>query len=106
MGRKYDFKAAKSFTLGLQELAWLAKYSAEKKMKASEVVNNLIRKAMQKDNKEEKEQKLRGPLAFCTQCMKRTEFKQVKDEQLLEHWLCFECGEDKTEVIEYHIARS
>ena len=101
MGRKYDFKAAKSFTLGLQELAWLAKYSAEKKMKASEVVNNLIRKAMQKDNKEEKKQKQRGPLAFCTSCMKRTEFEQVEN-----NWLCFECGEDKTEVIEYHIARS
>ena len=98
MGRKYDFKAAKSFTLGLQELAWLAKYSAEKKLKASEVVNKLIRTAMQADNKEEKEQKLRGPIAYCTGCSKQTEFEQVKDK-----WLCVICEEDKTEVIEYHI---
>ena len=98
MGRKYDFKAAKSFTLGLQELAWLAKYSAEKKLKASEVVNKLIRTAMQEDHQEEKEQKQRGPIAYCTGCSKQREFNQVKD-----NWLCFECGEDKTEVIEYHI---
>tara|TARA_Y100000310_G_C20397567_1_gene675808 strand:- start:102 stop:413 length:312 start_codon:yes stop_codon:yes gene_type:complete len=101
MGRKYDFKAAKSFTLGLQELAWLAKHSADKKKKASEVVNLLIRKAMQADNTKEKKKKARGPIAFCTVCMKRTEFQNVKD-----NWLCFECGEDKTEVIQYHLERS
>ena len=98
MGRKYDFKAAKSFTLGLQELAWLAKHSATNKLKASEVVNTLIRKAMQADNKEEKKKIALGPIAYCTGCSKQTEFEQVKDK-----WLCVICEEDKTEVIEYHI---
>jgi len=98
MGRKYDFKAAKSFTLGLQELAWLAKHSADNKLKASEVVNTLIRKAMQADNKEEKKKIALGPIAYCTGCSKQTEFEQVKDK-----WLCVICEEDKTEVIEYHI---
>ena len=98
MGRKYDFKAAKSFTLGLQELAWLAKHSADHKLKASEVVNTLIRKAMQADNKEEKKKIALGPIAYCTGCSKQTEFEQVKDK-----WLCVICEEDKTEVIEYHI---
>ena len=105
MGRKYDFKAAKSFTLGLQELAWLAKYSAEKKLKASEVVNKLIRTAMQEDHQEEKEQKQRGPIAYCTGCSTQREFEQVQHDKQVT-WLCFECGEDKTEVIEYHIARN
>ena len=101
MGRKKDFKAAKSFTLGLQELAWLAKYSSEKNLKASEVMNKLLRTAMQNDVKEEKKAIQRGPIAFCTKCMKRTEFDKVES-----NWLCFDCGEDKTEVIEYHISRS
>ena len=101
MGRKKDFKAAKSFTLGLQELAWLAKYSADKNLKASEVMNKLLRTAMQNDVKEEKKAIQRGPIAFCTKCMQRTEFENVKD-----NWLCFECGEDKTEVIEYHLERA
>ena len=98
MGRKYDFKAAKSFTLGLQELAWLAKHSADKKKKASEVVNKLIRTAMLEDNVEEKKKIALGPIAYCTGCSKQTEFEQVKDK-----WLCVICKEDKTEVILYHI---
>ena len=62
--------------------------------------NKLIRKAMLADNTEEQKAVSRGPMVFCTACMKRTEFKQVKD-----NWLCFKCGEDKTEVIEYHLER-
>jgi len=100
MGRKPEFKATKSFTMGLRELAWLKEYSERKNEKASAIVNKLIRKAMLEDNTEEHKKKARGPLAFCTKCMERREFEQVKD-----NWLCFECGEDKTEVIEYHIAR-
>jgi len=101
MGRKYDFKAAKSFTLGLQELAWLAKHSAEKKMKASEVMNKLLRTAMLEDNVEEKKKVARGPLAYCTGCSKQSEFESVKDK-----WLCFECGEDKTEVVEHYVKQA
>jgi len=101
MGRKPEFKATKSFTMGLQELGWLKEYSEKKNEKASAIVNKLIRKAMLEDNTEEHKKIARGPLAFCTRCMERREFEQVKD-----NWLCFECGEDKTEVIQYHLARS
>jgi len=100
MGRKAEFKATKSFTMGLQELGWLKEYSERKNEKASAIVNKLIRKAMLADNTEEQKSVARGPMVFCTACMKRREFKQVKD-----NWLCFKCGEDKTEVIEYHLER-
>ena len=101
MGRKPEFKATKSFTMGLRELAWLKEYSERNNVKASALVNKLIRTAMLEDDHEEKERKLRGPIAYCTGCSKQREFEQVKD-----NWLCFESGEDKTEVIEYHIQRA
>jgi len=107
MGRKAEFKATKSFTMGLQELGWLKEYSERKNEKASAIVNKLIRKAMLEDNTKEHKKIARGPLAFCTACMKQTEFQHVEDnvEPYNITWLCFECGEDKTEVIEYHIAQ-
>ena len=95
MGRKPEFKATKSFTMGLRELAWLKEYSERRNEKASAIVNKLIRTAMLEDDHEEKERKLRGPIAYCTGCSKQREFESVKDK-----WLCFECGEDKTEVVE------
>ena len=101
MGRKAEFKATKSFTMGLQELGWLKDYSERKNEKASAIVNKLIRKAMLADNTEEQKVVSRGPIVFCTGCMKQKEFEQIKG-----NWLCFECGEDKTEVIQYHLARS
>lgn len=101
MGRKAEFKATKSFTMGLQELGWLKEYSERKNEKASAIVNKLIRKAMLADNTEEKKKIARGPTVFCTGCMERKEFEQVEN-----NWLCFDCGEDKTEVIEYHIKKA
>ena len=101
MGRKPEFKATKSFTMGLRELAWLKEYSERNKVKASALVNKLIRTAMLEDTHEEKERKLRGPIAYCTGCSQQREFEQVKD-----NWLCFECGEDKTEVVEYYIKQN
>ena len=97
MGRKPEFKATKSFTLGLRELSWLNEYCQRNNIKASAHVSKLIRNAMLEDDHEEKERKLRGPIAYCTGCSKQREFESVKDK-----WLCFECGEDKTEVVEYY----
>ena len=101
MGRKPEFKATKSFTMGLRELAWLKEYSERRNEKASAIVNKLIRTAMLDDDHEEKERKLRGPIAYCTGCSKQREFEQVKDR-----WLCFECGEDKTEVVEHYVKQA
>ena len=101
MGRKPEFKATKSFTMGLRELAWLKEYSERRNEKASAIVNKLIRTAMLEDDHEEKERKLRGPIAYCTGCSKQREFEQVKDR-----WLCFECGEDKTEVVEHYVKQA
>ena len=57
MGRKYEHKAAASFTICLAELQWLAEYSDRNKMKKSEVVNKLIRDAMILDKQEVKKEK-------------------------------------------------
>jgi len=105
MGRKPEFKATKSFTMGLRELAWLKEYSERRNEKASAIVNKLIREAMLEDVHTETERKLRGPIAYCTGCSKQREFEQVQhDDQV--SWLCFECGEDKTEVVEYYIKQN
>jgi len=39
MGRKKEFVASKSFTLGLQELLYMEKVCNEKKIKASKFIN-------------------------------------------------------------------
>ena len=66
MGRKNEFKAAKSFTICMAELAWLAEYSERTNQKASVVVNRLLREAMLKD----KEEKIieTGPEVYCKDC--------------------------------------
>jgi uncharacterized paraquat-inducible protein A len=49
MGRRNEFKVAKSFTICMAEIAWLAEYCERTKQKASVVVNKLLREAMVKD---------------------------------------------------------
>jgi Zn finger protein HypA/HybF involved in hydrogenase expression len=92
MARKKEFKAGKAFTLGIQELAFMEKHCYEKSMKASTYVNNLIRKEMQAAIKKEKE--THGPVTWCTNCSDQREFENMEDR-----WLCMECHEDKTEIV-------
>jgi len=66
MGRHPEFKAAKSFTLGLSELMWLSKHCKEKKIKASVFVNNLLREAMAADKEDQILQT--GPTVYCKIC--------------------------------------
>jgi len=66
MSRKNEFKAAKSFTICMSELSWLAEYSARTKQKASVVVNKLLREAMLKDKEIEMIEK--GPEVYCKDC--------------------------------------
>ena len=66
MGRKYEHKAGKAFTICLAELSWLAEYSDRVNKKQSVVVNDLIREAMNKDRTEEAEQK--GATEYCPTC--------------------------------------
>ena len=96
MGRKKEFKAAKSFTIGISELAWLSEYCETRKIKASEFVNKLIRREML-DDKQEKV-KAHGPITFCTGCSNTTEFEFIENK-----WLCKECQCNKTEVIQYQL---
>jgi len=49
MGRQKEFKVGKSFTFGISELAWLAKHCHKEKIKGSEFMNKLLRKAMLED---------------------------------------------------------
>lgn len=95
MGRKYEHKASKSFTICLAELAWLAEYADRVNKKQSVVVNNLIREAMTKDKNEEAE--VKGAEAYCPTCVgwtlhdvktlicnKCNKFNEHKAEQLKE----------------------
>jgi len=95
MGRKKEFVASKSFTLGLQELLYMEKKCNEQKIKASKFINRLLRKAMLKDL--EKEKQRHGPIAYCTTCVSYKEFEQKEGDK----WLCVNCNEDKTDVIKY-----
>jgi hypothetical protein len=99
MGRKKEFVATKSFTIGLQELVYLEKVCNEKNIKASKFINGLLRKAMLTDL--EKEKQNYGPITWCTVCSGHKEFGNTEDIDGLNRWICKECGDDKTEVIKY-----
>jgi 5-methylcytosine-specific restriction endonuclease McrA len=83
MGRKYEHKASKSFTICLAELAWLGEYSDRVNKKQSVVVNDLIRKAMKEDRAEEAE--VKGAEAYCPTCGAWT----LHDVKTL---ICHECN--------------
>jgi len=100
MGRKKEFVASKSFTLGLQELLYMEKKCNEQKIKASKFINGLLRKAMLTDL--EKEKQNHGPITFCTGCVEYKEFEYMEDEKA---WTCVVCGDDKTKVIEYMLEK-
>ena len=99
MGRKKEFVASKSFTLGLQELVYMEKICNEKKIKASQFINRLLRRAMIEDQK--KEEQHHGPVTWCTECGTYKEFEYTEND---DEWSCRDCGEDKTEVIKYQLA--
>lgn len=67
MGRQKEFKVGKSFTFGLQELAWLAKHCHDKKIKGSEFMNKLLREAMTED-KVEKVKESNTQVVHCMTC--------------------------------------
>jgi len=99
MGRKKEFVASKSFTLGLQELLYMEKECNEQKIKASKFINRLLRRAMLADQK--KEEQRHGPITYCTTCVEYKEFEQKDGKE----WLCVVCGDDKTKVIEYMLEK-
>ena len=100
MGRKKEFVATKSFTIGLQELVYLEKVCNEKNIKASKFINGLLRKAMLTDL--EKEKQKHGPITYCTGCNEYKEFEYMEDERA---WTCIVCGDDKTKIIEYMLEK-
>ena len=92
MGRKKEFVASKSFTLGLQELMYMEKKCNELGIKASKFLNRLLRKAMLADL--EKENLRRKPVGRCHECEDFRGYDLVNDE-----WLCEVCKLEKTEYI-------
>ena len=96
MGRKKEWKASKSFTLGISEIAFMEEHCYELNIKGSEYVNKLIRKEMLQAQDKERQQ--HGPINWCTSCGNNREYEVKKNK-----WLCKECGDDKTEVIKYLI---
>jgi hypothetical protein len=103
MGRKKEFVASKSFTLGLQELLYMEKKCNEQKIKASKFINRLLRKAMLADQKKAEEH--HGPITYCTTCSNHREFRDVTIKGKIA-WLCKDCGDDKTQVIKYMLETS
>ena len=100
MGRKKEFVASKSFTLGLQELMYMEKKCHQDGTKASKYLNGLVRTAMLADL--EKEKQKHGPITYCTGCNEYKEFEYMEDERA---WTCMVCGDDKTQVIEYMLEK-
>jgi rubredoxin len=92
MGRKKEFVASKSFTLGLQELMYMEKKCNEQGIKASKFLNRLLRRAMLTDL--EKENLRRKPVGRCHTCEDFRGYDLVDDE-----WLCEVCKLEKTEYI-------
>lgn len=86
MGRTNEFKVAKSFTLGMPEVAWLAE-QVKKGTKASVVINKLIRHAIAA------EQDTQPKVRWCSQCMVATGRYRDKED----HFFCEEC--DKRDYV-------
>jgi hypothetical protein len=101
MGRKKEWKASKSFTLGISEIAFMEEHCYELNIKGSEYVNKLIRKEML--NSQDKERQQHGPINWCTSCGDNREYAQFHNKDGNVRWGCKECGDDKTEVIKYLI---
>ena len=94
MGRKKEFVASKSFTLGLQELMYMEKKCNEQGIKASKFLNRLLHRAMLADL--EKENLRRKPVGRRHKCEDFRGYDLVDDE-----WLCEVC---KLETTEYSSA--
>ena len=98
MGRKKEFVASKSFTLGLQELMYMEKKCNEQGIKASKFLNRLLRRAMLTDI--EKENLNRKPIGQCHKCGEHRGYDLVDME-----WLCEVCKTEKTEYIKAIVQR-
>ena len=98
MGRKKEFVASKSFTLGLSELMYMEKKCNKQGIKASKFLNGLLRDAMRVDL--EKENLTRKPIGNCHNCQTYRGYDLVNDE-----WLCEVCQLEKTEYIKELVQR-
>jgi len=100
-----EFKVGKAFTLGLDEMTFLKVECERTGSKASYLINKWIREKM--NIQVEEIRKVRGPEAYCSKCSGYREYNRVTDlEQDKEVWICIDCGNDKTELIEGMITRS
>jgi len=100
-----EFKVGKAFTLGLDEITFLKVECDRTGKKASYLINKWIREKMSMQVEEIR--KVRGPEAYCSKCSGYREYARVTDlEQDKEVWICVDCGNDKTELIEGMITRS
>ena len=98
MGRKKEFVASKSFTLGLQELMYMEKKCHQDGIKASKFLNRLLRDAMLAELK--KENLKRKPIGRCHTC------EDYRGYDLVDHeWLCEVCNLEKTEYINEIVSR-
>jgi len=109
MGRMKEFKVGKAFTLGLDEITFLKVECERTGKKASYLINKWIREKMSMQIEEIR--KVKGPEAYCSKCSGYREYVRVTGHSKLhskheEVWICIDCGNDKTELIEGMITRS
>ena len=96
MGRKNEFKVTKAFSMGLQEMAFVAVESEANDLSVSAFVNKIVRTAMLKARgKEEKKSK---PVGHCHKCSAPRGYDLVVNGVKPE-WICEVCKTEKTEYI-------
>jgi len=101
-----EFKVGKAFTLGLDEITFLKVECERTGKKASYLINKWIREKM--SIQVEEIRKVRGPEAYCSKCSAYREYNRVyeSDDSDKKIWICVDCGNDKTDLIEGMITRS
>ena len=97
MGRKKEFKSAKSFTLTIKNLAWLEEQCYEQNAKASVIIEKLITK--ERHRLREKQEQTNT--FYCTNC--------EKDQLIIvkgfatPKFYCAKCNTDLTISINTHL---
>tara|TARA_Y100001938_G_scaffold92565_1_gene126880 strand:+ start:403 stop:699 length:297 start_codon:yes stop_codon:yes gene_type:complete len=96
MGRKKEFKVAKSFTITVKNVAWLEEQCYETGEKASVILERLISKERQKIREKHDNNKFLCPKCMCKQTVLVQGFGNPK-------YHCSVCSWDLTKDINKHL---
>jgi transcription initiation factor IIE alpha subunit len=96
MGRRKEFKVAKSFTITVKNIAWLEEQCYETGEKASVIIERLISKERQNVREKSDNNKF-----YCTKCKERQ--KILVQGLTRPKFNCSVCGLDLTKDINKHL---